>query len=63
MTGSKIKVTFEIHADSYELLKTILDRYGLPDTSKALRCLLAYSASDESDWDDIFRKVRCLRCG
>jgi hypothetical protein len=63
MAGETIKITFAIHPDSYELLKTVRDRYGLPDTSKALRCLLDYSGSDEADWDLIFNTVRCRRCG
>jgi hypothetical protein len=61
MAGPKIKVTFEINPDSYELLKQVRDRYKLPDTSKALRCLLDYAAAD-GDWDEIFAKVRCPRC-
>ena len=63
MAGSKIKITFEINPDSYEMLKSIRDRYKLPDTSKALRCLLNFSASDEADWEIIFEKSRCTRCG
>lgn len=62
MATPKIKVTFEITPDSYEMLKTIRDRYDLPDTSKALRCLLEYAAKD-GDWDNLFKTVRCRRCG
>ena len=62
MTGNKIQVTFEISPDSYEMLKTIRDRYQLPDTSKTLRCLLDYAAID-GDWKDIFTVIRCTRCG
>lgn len=35
----KHRVSFEIHADSYEMLLAIAERYQLPDASKALRCL------------------------
>lgn len=58
----KRRVTFEIHADSYEMLLAIAERYQLPDASKALRCLLDYAATD-GDWDEIFKKIRCRRCG
>ena len=62
MAGVKVKVPFEIQRDDYEMLRTIADRYQLPDASKALRCLLDYAATD-GDWDEIFAKVRCRRCG
>lgn len=58
----KHRVSFEIHADSYEMLLAIAERYQLPDASKALRCLLDYAATD-GDWDEIFKKIRCRRCG
>jgi hypothetical protein len=58
----KRRVTFEIYADSYEMLLDIAAKHKLPDASKALRCLLDYAAT-EGDWDAIFGKVRCRRCG
>lgn len=62
MAGVKVKVPFEIHPDAYEMLVLIAERFELPDPSKALRCLLDYAATD-GDWDEIFKKVRCRRCG
>ncbi|HVO14780.1 MAG TPA: hypothetical protein VMV26_06175 [Alphaproteobacteria bacterium] len=63
MSGlKKLRVTFEVYPDSYEMLLEVARRYELPDASKALRCLLDYAATD-GDWDDIFKKVRCRRCG
>lgn len=62
MAGYKTKVMFEIHPDALQMLKTIVEKYQLPDESKALRCLLDYAATD-GDWDTIFAKVRCRRCG
>lgn len=63
MSGlKKLRVTFEIYPDSYEMLLEIARRYELPDASKALRCLLDYAATD-GEWEDIFKKVRCRRCG
>ena len=63
MSGlKKLRVTFEVYPDSYEMLLDIARRYELPDASKALRCLLDYAATD-GDWDSIFKKVRCRRCG
>jgi len=62
MAMPNIKVTFEIKSDMYEMLKTIRDKYELPDTSKAMRVLLDYAA-DDGDWDEIFATIRCRRCG
>tara|TARA_Y100000588_G_C13581208_1_gene638796 strand:- start:369 stop:554 length:186 start_codon:yes stop_codon:yes gene_type:complete len=61
MSGDKEAVAFEINADAAKMLSQIVDKYDLPDTSKAIRCLLDYAAED-GDWDTIFKKVRCRRC-
>ena len=61
--SEKIDVSFEIYSDSKKLLEQIVDKYDLPDKSKALRCLLDYLEEKESDWDDMFATVRCNRCG
>lgn len=62
MAGVKKRVIFEINPDSYEMLLEIARRYNFPDPSKALRCLLDYAAL-EGDWDQIFKTIRCRRCG
>ena len=62
MAAPNTKITFEIKPDSYEMLKKIRDKYELPDTSKAVRILLEYAATD-GDWDEIFAQVRCRNCG
>lgn len=59
---TKLRVTFEIYPDSLEMLNDVARRYGMPDASKALRCLLDYAATD-GEWKTIFEQVRCRRCG
>ena len=61
--SEKKDVSFEIYSDSEKMLEQIVDKYDLPDKSKALRCLLDYVDEKESDWDDMFTTVRCNRCG
>ena len=61
--SEKKDVSFEIYSDSEKLVEQIVDKYDLPDKSKALRCLLDYLEEKESDWDDMFATVRCNRCG
>ena len=61
--SEKKNMSFEIYSDSEKMLEQIIDKYDLPDKSKALRCLLDYVEEKESDWDDMFATVRCNRCG
>jgi len=61
--SEKKNMSFEIYSDSEKMLEQIIDKYDLPDKSKALRCLLDYAEEKESDWDDMFATVRCNRCG
>jgi hypothetical protein len=62
LAAKKLRVTFEIYPDSYEMLLAIAKQHNMPDASKALRCLLDYAATD-GDWSAIFEKIRCRRCG
>ena len=59
----KKEISFEIYSESKEMLEKIVDKYDLPDTSKALRCLMDYVEEKESEWDEIFATIRCNRCG
>ena len=61
MAGEKIRMEFEINQDSQKFLELMVEKYGLADASKAMRCLLDYAASD-GDLDDIFKTIRCNRC-
>ena len=61
--SEKKDVSFEIYDDSEKMLDQIVDKYDLPDKSKALRCLMNYVEEKETDWDDMFATVRCNRCG
>jgi hypothetical protein len=59
--SDKILVSFEIYDEANDMLKVIAKQYDLPDTSKAIRCLLDYAAKD-GDWDEIFKVIRCRHC-
>ena len=61
--SEKKEISFEIYSDSEKMLEQIVEKYDLPDQSKALRGLLDYVEEKESDWDDMFATVRCNRCG
>ena len=61
--SEKKDVSFEIYSDSEKMLEQIVDKYDLPDTSKALRWLMDYVEEKESEWDEMFATIRCNRCG
>ena len=63
MACDKIDVSFEINSDSEKLLDQIVEKYDLPDKSKALRCLFDYVEEKDSEWDEMFATIRCNRCG
>ena len=63
MAGDKIDVSFEINSDSEKLLDQIVEKYDLPDKSKALRCLFDYVEEKDSEWDEMFATIRCNRWG
>ena len=61
--SKKKDISFEIYSDSEKMLEQIVEKYDLPDQSKALGCLLDYVEEKESNWDDMFATIRCNRCG
>ncbi len=61
MAGDKVAMQFEVNDDAGEMLDKIVQQFGLPDKSKAIRIMLDYVAED-GDWDEIFGEVRCRRC-
>ena len=60
--SEKKNKSFEIYSDSEKMLEQIVEKYDLPDKSKALRCLLDYVEENELDWDNMFATIRCNRC-
>ncbi len=62
MAGEKNGVEFQVQKDLVKMLEYAADKYKLEDKDKALRCILDYIATD-ADWDIIFQKIRCIRCG
>ncbi len=60
--SEKKDVSFEIYDDSEKMLDQIVEKYDLPDKSKALRCLMDYVEEKESEWDEMFATTRCNRC-
>ena len=62
MAGTKIGVEFQVQKDLVKMLEFAAEKYKLVDKDKTLRCILDYIATD-ADWDEIFKTIRCIRCG
>ena len=58
--SEKKDVTFEIYSDSEKMLEQIVEKYDLPDQSKALRCLLDYVEEKLQEGHDLSRMMKHL---
>ncbi|MAA51522.1 MAG: hypothetical protein CMJ41_04945 [Phycisphaerae bacterium] len=56
--------TIEIELKSYQIeyLEAMAARYAIPDTGKAIRCLIDHAKSEPGQERAIFEVVRCLGC-
>ncbi len=55
----RVTATFELNAGQLEYLQRMAQAHNLPDTSKALRCLLAFAMAEPAQESAIFEVVRC----
>ena len=62
MAGAKAGVEFQVQKDLVEMLEFAAEKYKLGDKDKALRCILDFISTD-ADWVEIFKTIRCIRCG
>lgn len=46
----------------FEYLVAMANKHGLPDESKALRCLINYAIEESEQEDAIFAQIRCQDC-
>jgi Arc/MetJ-type ribon-helix-helix transcriptional regulator len=60
----KDKATYTVELDKHQMafLEEMVQRYDLPDTSKALRVLITYALDPETERDRIFSDIRCFDC-
>ena len=62
MAGIKETQEIELNRDQLGFLKSTLEKYRIPDQSKAVRVLLDYVITNPDIQDTVFSDVRCLRC-
>jgi hypothetical protein len=54
--------TVQLKPRQYQYLQEMARKYGLPDVSKALRCLIDFAIESPQQEKDIFQTVRCKDC-
>lgn len=61
MNGNE-KFAIELKQRQYDFLTQIAAKYGLPDASKAARCLINYAIEKADNESSIFSDTRCMDC-
>lgn len=58
--------TVTLHPAQQRFLEQAIEKYGLPDSGKALRCVINYAIEqaerDGSAEESIFTDIRCYDC-
>jgi hypothetical protein len=54
--------TIQLESEKVRFLEEMAEKYGLPDSGKAVRCLINYARENPDKLDDIFGEIRCLDC-
>jgi hypothetical protein len=54
--------SIELESEKMRFLEEMVQKYGLPDPAKAIRCLINYARENPDKHHDIFEEVRCLDC-
>jgi hypothetical protein len=54
--------SIELEREKMQFLEEIVAKFALPDTGKAVRCLINYAREHPDKHTDIFEEVRCSNC-
>ncbi len=52
----------ELKPRQWAYLEEMAEKHGLPDVSKALRCLVNFAVEEPDREGDIFQEIRCSDC-
>jgi len=55
-------VTIELASAQLRFLEEMVQKHGLADVGKAVRCLVNFARESPDKEADIFTEVRCLDC-
>jgi hypothetical protein len=62
MAGTKIEQMIEINESQLAWLREMVDKHGLPDEGKAVRCMINHLREQPELEDDAFSDIRCFDC-
>ena len=60
--SANVATNYELKQQQIEFLEEMAKKHGLPDASKALRCLITYAMEQRDREPSIFQTVRCTDC-
>jgi hypothetical protein len=55
-------LSIELESAKVKFLQEMVERHGLGDVGKAVRCLINYARDNPARQADIFDEVRCQDC-
>lgn len=54
--------SIELKTEQHAFLQQMVQKHGLPDVDKALRCLINFAREQTEQQEAIFSEIRCLDC-
>ncbi|MEE2906406.1 MAG: hypothetical protein VX527_01090 [Planctomycetota bacterium] len=60
--SDKHSLTVELSEGQLAYLDSMVEKFALPDRSKAIRCLVNFPRDTPAEEERIFGEVRCLDC-
>ena len=63
MVNNKDVYEIVLEKDQMAFLEAMVRQYGLPDVSKAVRCLINFVIDEDAEQGRVFEEIRCLDCG
>ena len=60
--SNKQSIEVELTEKQIEYIDEMVERFMLPDRSKAIRCLINFPREEKSEEERVFGEIRCLDC-
>ena len=60
--AENVATTLELKETQLAYLDDMAKKHGLPDRSKALRCLITFAMTEADHEASIFTEIRCANC-
>jgi hypothetical protein len=58
----RVACDVDLEPGQLDYLRAMMDRYAIPDVSKAVRVLVNHAMAVPGQEEEIFRKTRCQHC-